>query len=220
MATPVKSKISMKKILNTALGLTCLTLLSACQTSGPDGILSGILPKKEEKQQIASISPRSGTNPNANPALKNTRNALSEYCPAVRIRAGTESFRVYKGKDREKPENVRYQVTLTKVARECVYVGDQLEIKVGALGRIITGPSGKPGSFKMPIRVAVQEGGCSRHFKLHTQTGSVPEGSTNSSFQFVDNTIVMPAPKATNVRIYLGFDETPKAKSSAEPCTS
>ncbi len=203
-----------------ALALTCATALSACQTSGPDGILSNILPKKEEKQQIASISPNTGTNPNAKPALKNTRNALSEYCPAVRIRAGTESYRIYKGKDRENPDNIRYQATLTKVARECVYSGDQLEIKVGALGRVITGPSGKAGSFDMPIRVAVQEGGCSRHFKLHRQAASVPEGATNSSFQFVDNTIVMPAPKATNVRIYLGFDETPDAKSSAKPCTS
>ena len=148
--------------------------------------------------------------------MKNTRNALSEYCPAVRIRAGTESYRIYKGKDRENPDNIRYQATLTKVARECVYSGDQLEIKVGALGRVITGPSGKAGSFDMPIRVAVQEGGCSRHFKLHRQAASVPEGATNSSFQFVDNTIVMPAPKATNVRIYLGFDETPDAKSQRE----
>lgn len=154
-----------------------------------------------------------------NRALEDTRNALSKYCPAARIRVGTESYRVYKGKDRTNPDNVRYQATLTKVARECVYSGDQLEIKVGALGRVITGPSGNAGSFNMPIRVDVQEGGCSRHFKIHKQPASVPEGTTNSSFQFVDNTIVIPAPKATNVRIYLGFDETPNAKSSAKPCT-
>ena len=55
--------------------------------------------------------------------------------------------------------------------------------------------------------------------EIHKQPASVPEGTTNSSFQFVDNTIVIPAPKATNVRIYLGFDETPNAKSSAKPCT-
>lgn len=200
-----------------ALALTCATALSACQTSGPDGILSNILPKKEEKQQIASISPNTGTNPNAKPALKNTRNALSEYCPAVRIRAGTESYRIYKGKDRENPDNIRYQATLTKVARECVYSGDQLEIKVGALGRVITGPSGKAGSFDMPIRVAVQEGGCSRHFKLHRQAASVPEGATNSSFQFVDNTIVMPRRRQPMCAFILALMKPPTPSPARNP---
>ena len=189
-------------------------LLAACQTAGTDGVLSNALPGQEQNKPTA----QPGKNPNAIGRQANTRLVLADYCPAVRIRTGTESFRLYKGNDRENDDNVRYQVSITKVARECRYVGQNLEIKVGARGRIITGPAGGAGTVKMPIRVAVQQGDCSRHFKLHQHSASVPSGSTNSSFEFVDDTIVMPAPTATNVRIYLGFDETPNARSSSQTC--
>jgi hypothetical protein len=195
-------------------------LLVACQTSGPDGVLSNVLPKKNADQQVAAAEPSSGINPNAGNKLVNTKNALTDYCPAVRIRAGTETYRIYKGKDRENTANIRYQATLTRVARECAYVGENLEIKVGALGRIITGPAGGPGTFKIPIRVAVQQGGCSRHFQLHQQAASMADGAANSKFEFVDEKIVIPAPSDTNVRIYLGFDETPNANSSSNACES
>ena len=206
-----------KKLL---LSISGLVFLTACQTSGPDGILSNVLPKKKDEQQVALAEPVPGTNPNARSSLANVTNSLSDYCPAVRIRAGTESMRLYKNNDRTNDENVRYQATLTKVARECAYVGQNLEIKVGALGRVITGPAGGAGSLKMPIRVAVQQGGRSRHFELHQTEAVVAQGATNSRFEFVDEKITIPAPTATNVRIYLGFDETPNAKSSAEPCAS
>ena len=215
---PILTKTSVKTICS----LTGLAFLAACQTSGVDGVFSGVLPKKkEENTQVAGLSgePVPGTNPNARSSLKNVRNELTDYCPAVRIRAGTESIRFYKGKDRTKDDNLRYQATLTKVARECAYVGQNLEIKVGALGRVITGPAGGPGTVKMPIRVAVQQGGCSRHFELHQTQASVAQGVSNGRFEFVDEKIVIPAPTATNVRVYLGFDETPNAKSSAEACT-
>ncbi|MEP0943634.1 MAG: hypothetical protein ABJH63_07950 [Rhizobiaceae bacterium] len=211
-----------KNSLKILLSVSGLALLAACQSTGVDGVFSNVLPKKKEQNtQVAATSSEAvpGTNPNARSKLINVRNELTDYCPAVRIRAGTESMRFYKGKDKSNDDNLRYQATLTKVARECAYVGQSLEIKVGALGRVITGPAGGPGTVKMPIRVAVQQGGCSRHFELHQTQASIASGTANSKFEFVDEKIVIPAPTATNVRIYLGFDETPKAKSSAEVCT-
>ena len=208
--------------MKTLLSLSGLAFLAACHTSGPDGVFSNVLPKKKESNQqvaAASAEPVPGTNPNARSKLANVRNELTDYCPAVRIRAGTESIRFYKGKDKTNDDNLRYQATLTKVARECAYVGQNLEIKIGALGRVITGRAGGPGTVKMPIRVAIQQGACSRHFELHQIEVSVPQGAANSKFEFVDEKIVIPAPTSTNVRVYLGFDETPKAKASAEACT-
>jgi hypothetical protein len=208
--------------LKTLISLSGLAFLAACQTSGPDGVFSNVLPKKKDPgQQVAAVSaePVPGTNPNAKSSLANVRNELTDYCPAVRIRAGTESLRFFKGKDKSKSDNLRYQATLTRVARECAYVGQNLEIKVGALGRVITGPAGGPGTIKMPIRVAVQQGGCSRHFELHQTQATIGSGTANSSFEFVDEKIVIPAPTSTNVRVFLGFDETPNAKASAETCT-
>lgn len=206
--------------IRSIIGLGLMLFLASCRSSGPDGVFSGILPEKKATQPVSSGEAVPGTNPNSKSTLANVQNPLTDYCPAVRIRAGTESYRIYSGRDRSDDNKVRYQATLTKVARECAYVGENLEIRVGALGRIITGPSGAPGSFDMPIRVAVQEGGCTRHFQLHQLEGTIPSGLTYSKFEFVDDTIVMPAPKATNVRIFVGFDETPDASSSADACQS
>ena len=220
MAKPVSMSVLANRVTIAGMSLGAFLVLSACQSSGTDGVLTNILPKRDANTQVAAAQPSQGTNPNARNKLINTQNSLTDYCPTVRLRAGMESIRFYKGRDRENSDNIRYQATITKVARQCTYVGQNLEIKVGALGRVITGPAGGAGAVKLPIRVAVQEGRCSRHFELHRTDTSVAEGSSFSKFEFVDETIVIPAPTATNVRIFVGFDETPDAKASAQPCAS
>ena len=204
----------MKRRLSLALCATAL--LAACQSAGDsDGILgSAVTP---EEQQTAAVQP--GRNPNANLRQINTQNALSDYCPRIVIRSGTETYRVSTaGADAESSADVRYQATITKAARECEYVGQELRIRVGARGRVITGPKGGPGTVELPIRVAVQEGDCSRHFRLARQSATIAGGTGFAPFEFVDDTIVMPAPTATNVRIFVGFDETAGAEPSSARC--
>jgi hypothetical protein len=185
-------------------------LVASCQTSGGN-IFGEAAPTAENSanpEQVATANPR--VNPNANTRLKNTRSALSEYCPAVRLRSGTETYRVFpKGADKTDADQVRYQATITKVARECAYVGQNLTIKVGARGRVITGPSGESGNITMPIRVAVTQGGETVYSKLYRPVETIASGSTNTQFSFVDNDVVIPAPTATNVRVFIGFDEGP-----------
>jgi len=106
-------------------------------------------------------------------------------------------------------DNVRYQATITKVARECAYVGQNLTIKVGARGRVITGPGGESGDVTMPIRVAVTEGSDTIYSKLYRPVETIATGSTNTQFSFVDQDVVIPAPTATNIRVFIGFDEGP-----------
>lgn len=193
-----------------------LALLSACQTSGSDSIFSGVLPDNSASSnapantgdQVASAP--LGTNPNAGSRLKNTRTELTNYCPAVRIRAGTETLRSYpRGADESDDDNLRYQAVISQVARECAYVGQSLKINVGARGRIITGPKGGSGDVTMPIRVAVTVGRDTVYSKLHRPVETIPSGRTNATFQFVDSEVVIPAPSATNVRVFVGFDEGP-----------
>lgn len=201
--------------VTTALFVGLSLVLAGCQTGGSNGVLGSAANSNDS--QPDSI----GTNPNDNRQLKNTQNALTNYCPSIVIRAGTESFRIMpRGVDDSDSSQVRYQATITDVARECRYVGDQLFIKVGAKGRVISGPKGGPGSFTLPLRVAVQEGNCSRHFRLTELPATIPNGQVFTSFQLVDDQIVMPAPRSINVQIYVGFDETRNAKASAAPCSA
>ncbi len=193
--------------------LVSLLVLAGCQTSGLLGSVGSddAASKPDAGQQTAAAEPAPrGTNPNARTRLKNTRTALTDYCPSVRLRDGTEAYRVVpKGADQQDADKVQYQATIVSVARECSYVGENLEIKVGARGRVITGPAGKPGEFQVPVRVAVTEGGDTIYSKLYRPTATIPAGSASNRFSFVDQNVVIPAPRNTNVRIYIGFDPGP-----------
>ncbi len=189
--------------------------LAGCQTGGSNGILGSV------GNNEAANSTVEGTNPNDGRRLKNTQNRLTNYCPRITIRAGTETLRIMpRGVDTSEAGQVRYQATITQVARECSYVGDQLRIRVGAKGRVITGPKGVPGTVSLPLRVAVQQGNCSRHFRLTEVPATIAAGQSSTLFQLVDNDIIMPAPSSINVQIFVGFDETRNAKASTTPCTS
>jgi len=194
-------------------GLVGLLALASCQTSGLLGSVGkdDTANKPQDGQQTAAAEPAPrGTNPNARTRLKNTRTALTDYCPSVRLRDGTEAYRVVTaGQDEQASANIRYQATITNVARECSYVGDNLEIKVGARGRVITGPAGQPGEFQVPVRVAVTEGRDTIYSKLYRPTASIPPGAVSNRFSFVDENVIIPAPKNTNIRIYIGFDPGP-----------
>ena len=196
-----------------------MALLASCQTSGGN-VFSDAAPKADGENQQVATAQQAGRNPNAASKLKNTKNSLSDYCPALAIRSGTESYRIYaKAKNKSLESNLRYQATILKVARECKYVGDQLEIIFGARGRIITGPSGGPGKIQMPIRIAIQQGGCSRHFKLYKSPAEVKSGNASAIFQFVSEKVVIPAPDGVNVRMFMGFDPENSAKPSTSVCT-
>ena len=189
-------------------------LLAGCQTAGGDGVLgsavegAGTDGAAQEGRQVAAAPP--AQNPNARTRLRNTRNDLSDYCPAVRIRTGTETFRdVPKGGDKSDPAQVRYQATITGASRECSYVDQDLRMRVGVEMRAITGPRGQAGDFTVPIRVAVTVAGRPVYSKLHRRPVSIAGGQTFAFQQFVDEEVTLPAPTARNVRVFIGFDEGP-----------
>ena len=196
--------------------------LAGCQ-SGGGGVLSSAKGSggSASAEKAAFASPEaargapvtrgvSGTNPHAKTTLKNTRTALSSYCPAVRIREGTNVYRVFpKGADESDASRIRYQATIAATARECFYVGDKLKMRVGLRGRVINGPAGETGAFAMPIRVAVTQGKSTVYSRLHEPKAKIAPGTSNAMFSYVDEEVVIDAPRRTNVKVYVGFDEGP-----------
>ncbi len=200
-------KMTAGKLLKSVLLVSGMLILTSCTTSGESGILGSV--KNPFKPTPRDADPVQ-QNPNATTRSANTTNSLSDYCPVTIIRDGTDTYQDFRRKsDRGNADKIRFQASITHTARECQYQGDQLLIKVGAAGRLINGPSGATGDFIMPIRVAVSEGGETIYSKLHKTKASIPTGSSNSQFSFVDDKVVIPAPRRKNVRIYIGFDEGP-----------
>ena len=144
-------------------------------------------------------------------------------CPPVSIRAGASTYTVAAPGKEAVGNDVRYQATITRTARDCKLNGDQITARIGILGRVIAGPSGSPSTVEIPLRVAVVQGGVQEHTittKVYrtsvamTEDGSVP-------FNLVAEDVVYPVPQGAagdSYIFYIGFDPqalTPEPKPKA-----
>ena len=141
-------------------------------------------------------------------------------CPPVGIRAGASTYAVAAPGKQAVGNDVRFQVTITKTARECVKAGGEITAHIGIQGRVIAGPSGAPPTVEVPIRIAVVQGGVSEKViatKAYRTTVQMTEDGV-APYSFVADDLVYPAPvgaAADQYIFYIGFDPTlaaPEAK--------
>ena len=183
------------KVLTTS---TALIGLAACTTSG-----AGNSAAEQAQSQQAEAQRQEDI----------ARN-LRGFCPKTTIREGTESFRVFddgvKATDPGSNGKIKFQSTISEVARECNYQGNNLNLRVGIKGRVINGPSGATGTLNVPIRVAVATTGKDVLYSvLHQVPVTIPEGGSNAAFSYIDEQINIPAPDKANLIVFVGFDEGP-----------
>jgi hypothetical protein len=150
--------------------------------------------------------------PAAQPAAGET-GINADDCPNVDIRTGTGALTLSGKPPGEAPTDVRYQLNITQVARQCSSIGGNLVMKVGVQGRIIVGPIGGPGQVDIPLRYAVvREGITPRTIatKFKRVAAGVPSGQTNVGFSDVEENLSFPIPSRAELpayMVYVGFDE-------------
>lgn len=145
-------------------------------------------------------------------------------CPQVTVRAGASTFAVGANGKQAVGNDVRYQATITKMARECVRNGSEITARIGIQGRVIAGPAGAPTSVDVPLRVAVVQGGVGEKViasKAYRTTVEMSEGGS-VPFTFVAEDLVYPMPSAAvadTYIFYVGFDPqalSPEPKARAK----
>jgi hypothetical protein len=143
-------------------------------------------------------------------------------CPQVTVRAGASTYGVGATGKPAVGNDVRFQATITKMARECARNGGDITVRVGIQGRVIAGPAGAPSSVEVPLRVAVVQGGVGEKViasKAYRTTVEMSEGGS-VPFTFVAEDLSYPVPSAATADsyiFYVGFDPQalapePKAK--------
>ena len=143
-------------------------------------------------------------------------------CPPVTVRAGASTFKVAAPGKEAVGNDLRYQATISKTARECTINAGQITAKIGIQGRVIAGPAGAPPSVQVPIRVAVVQAGIGEKViatKAYQTTVMMTEDSS-VPYVLVAEDLVYPAPPgavADSYVFYVGFDPQalkpePKAK--------
>jgi hypothetical protein len=132
-------------------------------------------------------------------------------CPPVSIRAGASTFAVAPPGKQAVGNDLRYQATITKTARECSINAGQITARIGIQGRVIAGPAGAPASVQIPLRVAVVQGGVGEKTiatKAYQTTVSMSEDSS-VPFTLVADDLIYPAPTGgtgDSYIFYIGFD--------------
>jgi hypothetical protein len=132
-------------------------------------------------------------------------------CPPVSIRAGASTFAV--GLPGKQPigNDLRYQATITRTARDCTLNAGQITARIGILGRVIAGPAGNPATVEIPLRVAVVQSGVQEKTiatKVYRTTVSMGEEGT-TPFSLVAEDVIYPAPPGAvgdSYIFYIGFD--------------
>jgi hypothetical protein len=133
------------------------------------------------------------------------------FCPDVKIRAGASTYAVAAPGKQPVGNDLKFQATITKTARECQINGGEITARVGIQGRIIAGPAGAPTSVQIPLRVAVVQGGVSEKTiatKVYQTTVGMSE-SGSEPFTLVADDLVYPAPSVAvgdSYIFYIGFD--------------
>jgi hypothetical protein len=125
-----------------------------------------------------------------------------QVCPEVIISDGGAAIRAQSGQD---SGGLRYQVSITNVARECTATGNgSFRLKVGVEGRVLLGPAGSPGSYGATLTTTVTRGTSVLGKRSARVGGTIPSGQSGIDFTHVEEGIMVPAGKG-DVEIFVGL---------------
>lgn len=125
-------------------------------------------------------------------------------CPEVIVADGGAAVRSQAGED---SGGLRYQISITNVARECTPTGNgAFRLKVGVEGRVLLGPAGSPGSYGATLTTLVTRGTTTLVRRASRVGGTIPSGQGGVDFTFVEEGMVVPAGKG-EVEIIVGLGQ-------------
>jgi hypothetical protein len=173
----------------------------------------------DQFKSLFGVSPEPPPQPTAAPAPEERELT----CPPVNIRAGASTYAVGMPGKTASGNDLRYQATITRTARDCTLNGGVISARIGIEGRVIAGPAGAPPTVDVPLRVAVVQGGIQEKTiatKVYRTTVSMTE-SSSVPFSLVAEDLIYPAPVGAagdSYIFYIGFDPQaakPEAKARA-----
>ena len=197
-------------------GLAALSLLIGCS------VLASPSSAQSLTDRFKSLFGGKPDAPAQPPPTVSTGPVAEENCPPVTIRAGASTYAVAAPGKQAVGSDLRFQATITKIARDCTKANGEITARIGIQGRVIAGPAGAPTSVEVPLRIAVVQGGVTEKViatKAYKTTVVMGEGE-NVLFTFVADDVVYPIPPvavADSYIFYIGFDPQlvaaePKAK--------
>jgi len=152
--------------------------------------------------------------------------SLDDNCPPADIRQGASTLAIAAKTQQPTANDLRYQLSLTQLARQCALEGPEIRMRIGVQGRVIVGPAGAPNQVEVPLRYAVVLEGTEPKTitsKFRRVPVAMPPGATNVAFTDIEEDLRFPMPSKAALDayvVYIGFDDAgdrnrPPAKKSA-----
>ena len=200
------------------VGLAAVSLALAC------GLVAAPAGAQSLTDRFKSLFGGKSDEPQPQAPVVSSEPQTEENCPPVSIRAGASTYAVGAPGKPAVGNDMRYQASIAKTARDCTKANGEITARIGIQGRVIAGPAGAPASVEIPLRIAVVQGGVTEKViatkAYRTTVAMSEEGSV--PFTMVIDDLVYPAPAGAvgdSYIFYLGFDPQalapePKAKPS------
>ncbi len=138
---------------------------------------------------------------------------VDDDCPSVEIRGGASTLAIAAKPQGATASDLRYQLTFTQTARQCLLAGSVLRMRVGVQGRIIVGPAGAPNQVDVPVRYAVVQEGIQPKTittKFRRIPVGMPPGAPSVLFTDIEEDLSFPMPSRAVLDayvVYVGFDD-------------
>ena len=198
--------------------VVALVLLSGCgasdmfssKPSAASGAPSSSLSDKFNSLLIGT--PTMSAPPSTTAAAGGNATPADIDCPGVEIRQGASTFQQSGPDNGSTALSLLYQANFVRSARSCALRAGTVAMKVGVEGRLILGPAGAPGTFTLPVRLAVVKEGIEPKTiwtKFYQVPVTVSPGESNIAFTHVEEDMSFPMPPGSELDayvIYVGFD--------------
>jgi len=199
------------------MGRRTLQLATACALALAIGGVTGVTPAAAQSLLDRFKSVFGGNKSNDQPAQNTPPPPATDEpqqdndCPPVKIRSGAGTYVVAAPGKQPIGNDVKFQATITKTARECIKNGGEITAHIGIQGRVIVGPAGAPATVEVPMRIAVVQGGVTekvittKAYRTNVEVGE----QEDVPYTLVADDLVYPIPPgAENDKyiFYIGFD--------------
>ena len=131
--------------------------------------------------------------------------AIATECPPIRIRDGAGTYRSFAGNRTSDASALRHQAVLDRVSRNCVVSNGLITVNMGAVGRVILGPSGSQGNINVPLRFVVERDSMATFSERYDVAVNAQASSANEFAHTVEG-ISIPYVGGETITIWVGFD--------------
>ncbi|MBO1021070.1 hypothetical protein IPV08_13925 [Methylobacterium sp. SD274] len=131
------------------------------------------------------------------------------YCPTVDVAENGAALRSYGGRADDNA-GLRSQITLGRLARECVRLADgSVSVKVGVEGQVLLGPAGRPGRFEAPVYFTIKAGDQIIATRARKVSVSIGPNEAQGLFTVIEENLVVPRPLSESYDIGVSLHGAP-----------